>query len=182
MLASSPESSTVVALTVLAAASGGAADDGWIQDTIRKSDLVPAACSGPTGTVMGASSSEVPNPYAVLDPVSFEIEGLGALRANWDGYGGTAPTKAARLDARRVVAMLPNNKPAPSVEPSGDGEISLVWRSPISHLEIGVYGDGLASIFGEGGGKPVVLDCAIAELPWRLPEVEHLMANGRLRV
>ena len=85
--------------------------------------------------------------YAVID-------NLLKLAPGWDGYNGHAPTPEAVAQAKSFIATMPTDMRGPEIEPSGDGEINLVWRSAAAYLEIGFCGDQQFSFFGKTKSVP----------------------------
>lgn len=69
------------------------------------------------------------------------INQYGKLENNWDGYGGICPKPETIIDAKKFLDLLPVdvNLPVPMV--ASDGEVSFFWRTPLSYLEIGFYGN-----------------------------------------
>lgn len=83
-----------------------------------------------------------------------QLDALLKLPPGWDGYLGHAPTEEAVSQAKAFIANLPSALAMPVIEPSGDGEINLVWRSEAAYLEIGFCGDNHCSFFGKTKTQP----------------------------
>ena len=82
------------------------------------------------------------------------VDRLAGLAPGWDGYDGHAPTPEAIAQAKSFIATMPTDVRSPEVEPSGDGEINLVWRSDAAYLEVGFCGDQQFSFFGKTKTAP----------------------------
>jgi hypothetical protein len=85
------------------------------------------------------------------------IDIYGARRPDWDGMGGTAPSRAAISDAKRLLRQLPRRVAAPDqVYAPGDGEVMFQWVRPHLFVEVGFYGDGTISWFARVAGRETV--------------------------
>lgn len=129
-------------------------------------------CIGPGATadpIPAVRTIVVPTPLiAPSDPVIDGLAALLSLAPNWNDYGGVVPSVAAVSDARQFYHLLPADAATPAVEPSGDGEVNLVWRTAESYLEVGFYGDGVMSYYGKIRGEELLGD--LEPLPAELPD------------
>lgn len=116
------------------------------------------------------------------DPVIAQLDALLALPNNWNGHDGRAPSAAAVAQAKEFYGLLSSDGPVPAVEPSGDGEINLVWRGPNQYLELGLYGDGALSYYGKIEGAEILGDLIAvpAVLPKELRIALATMGDGRV--
>lgn len=89
------------------------------------------------------------------------IQSLAGLRLNWDGRGGLAPSESTIQEAIAFLDEMPPWASMPSVEPSGDGEINLVWKSGARYVEVGFDGVGEASYL-EAVGDDLTYDAFAA--------------------
>ncbi len=116
------------------------------------------------------------------DPVFAQLDELLSLPDNWNGYDGRAPSADAVAQAKEFYGLLSSDGPTPAIEPSGDGEINLVWRGPNRYLELGLYGDGALSYYGKIDGAEILGDLATvpAILPKELRIALATMGDGRV--
>jgi len=86
---------------------------------------------------------------------------------NWDGYGAEPVTLDTVNRARKFVALLPPDIPAPGYAPDADGEVSCEWYKEGSVLSVSA-GERLAFAYlinGESGhGVLVISPIAISIL------------------
>ena len=69
------------------------------------------------------------------------------LKPNWDGYGGVTPkTEVINSTIRAVNILKSNNITDMNVMVSGDGDISLFWKSFYNYLEI-EFGEDLCGYY-----------------------------------
>jgi hypothetical protein len=59
---------------------------------------------------------------ALIEEVAIECK-----ESNWDGYGASPISEAAKYQAQALVDLLPYRFPAPEAVPDADGEIALSW-------------------------------------------------------
>lgn len=70
---------------------------------------------------------------------------MAALPDNWDGYGSPPISRAAIQSARRLVAMLDNQRfPPAKVVPVTGGGINFSWQVKARELDIEILPDGSA--------------------------------------
>ena len=64
------------------------------------------------------------------------------------------PTDAAFKDARAFVENLPLGMiPLPTIGVADDGEVNFLWTSQRTYVDLGFYGDGTFSFFGQREGE-----------------------------
>ena len=69
---------------------------------------------------------------------------------NWDGKGAHAPSEEAINEAEEFLRTLPIEKiREPFISLANDGEIVFLWKNDEFHLDLGCYGDGTLSYYGE---------------------------------
>lgn len=78
-----------------------------------------------------------------------ELRSYLDLPEDWDGYGGATPTRSAILDAMRFLTLRPHGIPLPNCEVAADGEVGFYWKVGDVFAEVGFYGDGEYSFYGD---------------------------------
>lgn len=116
------------------------------------------------------------------DLVTAQLEQTLDLPIGWDGHGGIAPTESAVSQLKGLYGLVPASLTVPSVEPSGDGEISLVWRGEHRYFEIGTYGDHAFSYYGKLSEKEFMgeITGSPSSLPKELRLILDAFRYGRL--
>jgi hypothetical protein len=69
-------------------------------------------------------------------PVHAQIDELGLLQPNWDGYGAPRIDPAILDSAHDLAASLPDELPAPMVVPMSAGNLQLEWDCGQRSLEL----------------------------------------------
>jgi hypothetical protein len=78
------------------------------------------------------------------------------LPDNWDGEGGVPPSSDIVEMAIAFLDGLPPNLDLPRPMVEGEGEITLLWKSPNIYLEIGFLGGDHISYYGQHGTSELV--------------------------
>jgi hypothetical protein len=104
--------------------------------------------SNPSGKKWGIQFIVVIPSEPVYGNVSRMLQDLGHLRRGWDGHDAVPPRGEAIEEALTFVSDLQTFYrglvPAPSVGPSPDGGVLLVWRRPTTEAEVLFRGRGTA--------------------------------------
>ncbi len=98
------------------------------------------------------------------------IRELGTYKDGWDGLDGKAPTHKTVKDSERFARLLLRESlHAPHVSLATDGEINFFWNLPGFRFDLGFFGDGTYSYYGENSqGKEFMADDQLTDKP--LPE------------
>lgn len=113
-------------------------DDPWLKDELPReyAAAYDSRAYYPAYPVAETPASVVEAWEKCID----EINSLGTLEHNWDGYGGHAIGEAAMNAALRAcVVFATANLPAPEASPKSSGTIGLSWElsDAEAYLEIG---------------------------------------------
>ena len=83
------------------------------------------------------------------------------LKADWDGYGGRAPSNQAIVDGLKWLNLLPTDCALPKPMLSGAGEVGLYWDADGFYCDIGFFGDGTFSYYAEAPDGTTLSDEAV---------------------
>ena len=74
--------------------------------------------------------------------------------------GSSVPTDNAFQNAREFVSTLPlSYVPKPAIHVASDGEVNFHWTGPNFQIDLGFYGDGKFSYYGQKDGfEPIYGD------------------------
>jgi len=74
-----------------------------------------------------------------VEAAKSEIDLLGTLQLNWDGYGGLAIQEDTKNNALFAAEQILVWTPMPDIAPNSNGTISMEWETEqgVGHLEIG---------------------------------------------
>ena len=95
-------------------------------------------------------------------PRDYATELLDRVRYLKDVYvtpyepGGVVPSAQAFADAESFILKLPLNRTGmPKIDVASDGEVNFCWFSDNSRVDLGFFGNGTYSYFGQAPGSEV---------------------------
>lgn len=85
-----------------------------------------------------------------LNQIIYEIRTIARFNDAWHGPHSVAAAQKAIDDAERFARELTwSQKNRPKVALAEDGELNLFWKSEEIYLDVGFFGDGTYSFFGQ---------------------------------
>jgi len=149
-------------------------DRGWLYEATTQSSMAPPvvdfevvnSASGHVGTASAGQFTEMRQEATKIDRLEAVLIAYRGLDHDWDGYGGQPPNEAAVDDALAFLRLLPLGTPNPTPTLSNDGEVGFFWKRDGYYIDIGFYGDGKYSYFGEDpNGVEFGSDSELVESP-----------------